>query len=129
MTNYPGTDKFDILYKDLETGDLVKIFSHVRRHKLWTRYMTAYLTVGENGNGPDILVRPVIPESPFEESDIAVTVLKSPEQANGDLSWGWELADNGWADYVCPCCNYRVNVDIHVRLDYNYCPHCGTRLR
>lgn len=129
MSNYPGTSKFDVLYKDLESGELVPVFSNVKRYKLWTRFLTAYRTVGENGNGPDILIRPQLPESPYEDVAFGDVILKSPGELGDNPRWGWELADNGWADYVCPCCGYRVNVDVHVRLSYNFCPNCGTRLR
>ena len=42
--------------------------------------------------------------------------------------WIWKLADNGWADWICPECGWRYNDDIHVTLDYKYCPMCGERL-
>ena len=46
------------------------------------------------------------------------------DQAYG-IGWKWELADNGWADHVCPFCGFRENTDIHVHLDWKYCPNCG----
>lgn len=42
--------------------------------------------------------------------------------------WIWKLADNGWADWICPECGWRYNDDIHVTLDYKYCPMCGAYL-
>lgn len=42
--------------------------------------------------------------------------------------WIWKLADNGWADWICPECGWRYNDDIHVTLNYNYCPNCGEYL-
>lgn len=42
--------------------------------------------------------------------------------------WIWKLADNGWADWICPECGWRYNDDIHVTLNYKYCPMCGERL-
>lgn len=42
--------------------------------------------------------------------------------------WLWELADNGWANHICSECNYTKNTDIHVVMDYEYCPHCGARM-
>lgn len=42
--------------------------------------------------------------------------------------WIWRLADNGWADWICPECGWRYNDDIHVTLDYKYCPNCGEYL-
>ena len=40
--------------------------------------------------------------------------------------WKWDLADNGWADWTCSECGYTKNTDIHVTLDWNYCPNCGS---
>lgn len=42
--------------------------------------------------------------------------------------WLWELADNGWANHICSECGYTKNTDIHVVIDYEYCPHCGARM-
>lgn len=43
--------------------------------------------------------------------------------------WKWSLADNGWADHTCSVCGYTKNTDIHVRLDWKYCPYCGSRMK
>lgn len=40
--------------------------------------------------------------------------------------WLWELADNGWADHICSNCGYTKNTDIHVKLDWRFCPYCGS---
>ncbi len=42
--------------------------------------------------------------------------------------WRWELADNGWANHICSNCGYTKNTDIHVVMDYRYCPNCGARM-
>lgn len=42
--------------------------------------------------------------------------------------WKWSLASNGWADWTCPNCRYVYNDDIHVTLNYVYCPMCGKKL-
>ena len=42
--------------------------------------------------------------------------------------WIWRLADNGWADTICSNCNHLWNMDIHVSLDYDYCPYCGAKM-
>ena len=39
--------------------------------------------------------------------------------------WRWELADNGWADHICSECGYTKNTDVHVSLNWRYCPMCG----
>ena len=43
--------------------------------------------------------------------------------------WIWELADNGWANHICSCCGYTKNTDIHVVLNWNFCPNCGADMR
>lgn len=43
--------------------------------------------------------------------------------------WIWQLADNGWADNICSVCGYTINDDIHVHVDYNFCPNCGADMR
>ena len=42
--------------------------------------------------------------------------------------WKWEMADNGWANHICSECGWTKNTDIHVYLDYNYCPVCGAMM-
>lgn len=42
--------------------------------------------------------------------------------------WLCKFAYNGWKDWICPECGFVENTDVHVRLDYLYCPNCGTRL-
>lgn len=43
--------------------------------------------------------------------------------------WKIELADNGWVDYICPSCGYKINLDVHVYPHYRYCPKCGKDMR
>lgn len=43
--------------------------------------------------------------------------------------WMWELADNGWANWMCSGCGYTRNVDVHVVMDWNYCPYCGAHMK
>lgn len=43
--------------------------------------------------------------------------------------WIWQLADNGWADNICSVCGYTINDDIHVHVDYNFCPNCGADMK
>lgn len=50
-------------------------------------------------------------------------------KAWNEEKWIVRFAYNGWKDYICPKCNYTENVDIHVRLDWYYCPACGEKLR
>ena len=45
-----------------------------------------------------------------------------------EAKWLWNLADNGWADHTCSHCGYTINTDIHVSVDYQYCPACGARM-
>ena len=51
--------------------------------------------------------------------------LPSADRPSGE--WKRRLVDNGFnADYVCSECGYRVKTDF---VDYNYCPHCGCRMK
>ena len=42
--------------------------------------------------------------------------------------WKWELASNGWANHICSECGFKENTDIHVRLNWNFCPKCGAEM-
>lgn len=43
--------------------------------------------------------------------------------------WKCEFADNGWKDWICPDCDTVVwNDDVHVHLEWPYCPHCGNKI-
>lgn len=42
--------------------------------------------------------------------------------------WRWELAPNGWANHICSECGFKENTDIHVKLNWQYCPNCGARM-
>lgn len=48
-----------------------------------------------------------------------------PEKKHTKGVWFWRLAENGWADWICSNCGWTENVDIHVTLDYKFCPYCG----
>ena len=39
--------------------------------------------------------------------------------------FGWRLAENGWADTYCENCGWTENHDVHVGVDYKFCPGCG----
>lgn len=43
--------------------------------------------------------------------------------------WIHKFADNGWMDHICPICGFTENTDVHVQLDWNYCPNCGARMK
>lgn len=53
--------------------------------------------------------------------------IPSADRPSGE--WLWQLADNGWADHRCSVCGYTKNTDIHVSLNWSYCPHCGSKMR
>lgn len=42
--------------------------------------------------------------------------------------WLWEFADNGWANHICSRCGWTLNTDIHVGMDYRFCPNCGAEM-
>ena len=42
--------------------------------------------------------------------------------------WYSAFAPNGWVDWFCGACKKRVhNDDVHVSLDWKYCPYCGDK--
>ena len=43
-------------------------------------------------------------------------------------NWICTEARNGWLNWYCTSCKSLVhNDDIHVQLDFKYCPYCGTK--
>ena len=41
-----------------------------------------------------------------------------------------KIADNGWLDWICTSCNKVIyNDDIHVKLNWDFCPKCGKRFK
>ena len=55
------------------------------------------------------------------------TAVEVADRPQGE--WLWQLADNGWADHICSVCGYTKNTDIHVSLNWSYCPNCGADMR
>ena len=69
----------------------------------------------------------------LEKEDWADTVtgvlalpLKKPQRKPGH--WKWELASNGWANHICSECGFKENTDIHVKLNWKFCPRCGAEM-
>ena len=60
--------------------------------------------------------------------DAIERISKLPTREPKHGIWKWKLADNGWKDIYCSVCGHTENVDIHVCLGWNYCPHCGARM-
>lgn len=52
--------------------------------------------------------------------------LPSVKQEPKTGYWIWTLED--WNKWECSECGFTKRTDIHVRLGYNYCPHCGVRM-
>lgn len=52
-----------------------------------------------------------------------------PSQNRPQGEWIWQLANNGWVDYICSVCGYTENTDIHVSLGWKYCPNCGAEMK
>lgn len=50
-----------------------------------------------------------------------------PQRKRG--KWLWELAPNGWANHICSECGFKENTDIHVKLNWQFCPNCGADMR
>jgi hypothetical protein len=49
-----------------------------------------------------------------------------PQRKTGH--WKWKLASNGWANHICSECGFKKNTDIHVKLNWQYCPNCGAKM-
>ena len=41
------------------------------------------------------------------------------------VSFEHEFADNGWINTYCKNCGWTENHDVHVKVDYKFCPGCG----
>ena len=40
------------------------------------------------------------------------------------------FASNGWLDWLCEKCDKVIhNNDVHVNLDWKYCPYCGCHFK
>lgn len=52
-----------------------------------------------------------------------------PSQNRPQGEWIWQLANNGWVDHICSVCGYTENTDIHVSLEWKYCPNCGAEMK
>lgn len=59
----------------------------------------------------------------YQLIDAAPTI--EPKQSE----WRWKFADNGWKDIYCLECGWTKNVDVHVSLNYDFCPGCGAKMR
>ena len=55
---------------------------------------------------------------------VEITMSKSSDVIK-QVTFGWRLADNGWADTYCNNCGWTYNHDVHVGVDYMFCPRCG----
>lgn len=42
--------------------------------------------------------------------------------------WIVEFDDRGWKKHSCSGCGYFRRTDIHVSLNWDYCPHCGAKM-
>lgn len=43
--------------------------------------------------------------------------------------WNVSFASNGWMDWTCSLCGFTLNEDVHVYVDWDFCPKCGADLR
>lgn len=48
--------------------------------------------------------------------------------APGKAFWKCELSNGGWADHICSNCGFTETTDIHVKLEWKYCPYCGSEM-
>lgn len=67
-------------------------------------------------------------EQKWLTAEEAVRVALGSKPQEDECYFKWSLADNGWADHTCSECGFVENTDIHVELDWNYCPNCGRKV-
>lgn len=54
-----------------------------------------------------------------QEADVAPVVR---------AKWKIDLDDQGWLSHKCTNCGYTKRTDVHVSLDWKYCPNCGAKM-
>lgn len=42
--------------------------------------------------------------------------------------WKIDIDDQGWLSHKCTNCGYTKRTDVHVSLDWKYCPMCGAKM-
>ena len=50
------------------------------------------------------------------------------ENSNNEAKLITKFADNGWLDWICTNCHEVIyNDDVHIHLNWKFCPLCGHR--
>ena len=64
--------------------------------------------------------------------DCVVEALKKAEVIDAvpvvHAKWIVKFDDRGWKKHSCSNCGYFRRTDIHVSLNWDYCPHCGAKM-
>lgn len=42
--------------------------------------------------------------------------------------WQTEYDESGWIKHTCTNCGYKKRTDVHVSLEWKYCPMCGAKM-
>lgn len=64
--------------------------------------------------------------------DAVMAVLENIQEADVapviHAKWQVEDDDRGWIKHICTSCGYTKRTDVHVSLDWKYCPMCGAKM-
>lgn len=80
----------------------------------------------------DILGLTIVDPAVMQYADAVLRIVQSAQKENVvpliHGKWIWELAEDGWANHICSVCKYTKHTDIHVIVDWDYCPKCGAKM-
>ena len=63
----------------------------------------------------------------FDPDDLYIEEVETTD-SDDTTTYHYFFAMNGWSDRVCLKCLHIENMDVHVRLGWNYCPICGRKI-
>ena len=107
---------------------------YIEREAVFRAYMdlcTAKSKLAKARKGAAFFQSDLLPETELTEKEWVRLIQATPAADVAPVvrgRWMYELADNGWANYMCSKCGYQRNVDVHVVMDWDYCPYCGARM-
>ena len=68
----------------------------------------------------------------FFPHSAAVKIINQLSREDVELvvhaKWIVEFDDRGWKKHSCSGCGYFRRTDIHVSLNWHYCPNCGSKM-
>lgn len=122
MSYNDNIEKYRILLNDdCNEKSIIDVLKDiVERHiKEWKNYEIAKIILSEKTETNTV-------DNILSLNDIAKKVDEESIKAH----WHAEFANNGWIDWFCPHCKQLVaNMDVHINLDWKYCPYCGKKVK